>query len=535
MITDEATIRTDSDFYNGLVNNYLGMPDGLLGKERFLVNKILSKANVTSETKLSAMLLINHPGYKKVISDINDCINAAYFVYVNHNGKRLFLYYDLEKNETQSLFEVSYLKGHADEKVRILAIYNKGIQYKLNLDVAFFGQKIEEVPDGLCYCDLELKELVLSDHTLNIGDEAFCGCKGLRGELNLPVGLERIGYGAFWECGGLSGELLLPEGLLYIENSAFNRCSGFRGELRLPDSLLHVGDFAFFLCSGFSDIYLPHGLKVKEHTFMGCNGVDGRGGMVIPVENIDNRLRQENGKNIDELIFDEGVTYIEDKEYYNCRGLKGELCFPDSVSRIGNYAFTDCNKLTGRLRLPENVILIGEYAFAGCSGLTGNLLLPDSLEELGSGAFWGCYGFTGELRLPGRITSINERTFEGCSGFSGTLCIPENVESIGRWAFWGCSRISKLLLSENIINIEDFAFHGCNELCGKLVIPARVKKIGAFAFDGCNKIEKIVFKNPEIEISNPFIQYSSLVICGYRYSTAEVYAREHDLVFEEII
>jgi hypothetical protein len=61
-----------------------------------------------------------------------------------------------------------------------------------------------------------------------------------------------------------------------------------------------------------------------------------------------------------------------------------------------------------------------------------------------------------------------------------------------------------------------------------------VTSIGESASYGCNKIERVIFHNRNTAI-NPFlIPYSDIVIVGYRHSTAESYAREYGLVFEEL-
>jgi hypothetical protein len=133
------------------------------------------------------------------------------------------------------------------------------------------------------------------------------------------------------------------------------------------------------------------------------------------------------------------------------------------------------------------------------------------LASIGFGAFRDCSGFRGTLRLPDNIRIIGQSSFRGCSGFSGELHIPESVKRIGFGAFRDCCGFS-----------------------GELHIPESVTSIGESASYGCNKIERVIFHNRNTAI-NPFlIPYSDIVIVGYRHSTAESYAREYGLVFEEL-
>ena len=48
------------------------------------------------------------------------------------------------------------------------------------------------------------------------------------------------------------------------------------------------------------------------------------------------------------LVFEPGITIIEDEKYFNCANLVGELIIPDTVERIGKYAFSGCRGFTGK-------------------------------------------------------------------------------------------------------------------------------------------------------------------------------------------
>ena len=207
---------------------------------------------------------------------------------------------------------------------------------------------------------------------------------------------------------------------------------------------------------------------------------------------------------------------------------------PEEILAIRDYEFYGCRGLI-ELRFPNNLISIGNYAFSGCHGLSGELRLPKTLTKLGSFAFHGCSGLKGELRLPEMLTNIEFCSFKDCSGFNGNLHLPDNLICIGFGAFKDCSGLNgELHLPDSLTSIGDSAFSGCCNLSGELHLPKNLTSIGGEAFYRCNRIERVVFHNPSTKIRGTLMAYSSAVIVGYKHSTAETYALEHGLIFEEL-
>ena len=314
VISDQSILIQEGEFFEGLLENYLGLPDKFFGKERFLINKILRIANYAApEIKIAVMLVINHGGYRSLFKDNYPHVKVAYFIYVNHEGKRYFEYRDLVENETHSLSEVVCHQYEA-ELAALLGVYNTGIPYELNLNVSFHGIWIHEISDGFRMKDPFLSECLLNESIINIGKDAFSGCKELQGELHLPDSLISIGSSAFSGCSGLSGELKLPEGLTIIGDWAFYGCSGLSGELKLPEGLTSIGDSAFYGCSGLS------------------------GGLKLPA----------------------GLTSIGGSAFYGCSGLSGDLKLPENLIYLGNSSFDGCSLLEKIIFTNPNVEINGE-------------------------------------------------------------------------------------------------------------------------------------------------------------------------------
>ena len=153
-----------------------------------------------------------------------------------------------------------------------------------------------------------------------------------------------------------------------------------------------------------------------------------------------------------------GTGEMYDYNYYNenIGGYGGpwgkeitQLILEDGITYIGKYAFFRHKSLIGTLMFPASLTSIGENAFEECSGLTGELILPEGLTNIGKDAFYRCSGFIGSLDLSG-LTNIAEWTFGNCSGLD-TLILSENLLSIGSDAFYNC--MFSVVLNENKIPI----------------------------------------------------------------------------------
>ena len=96
-----------------------------------------------------------------------------------------------------------------------------------------------------CWENLFLtRKITLPDGLLEIGDNAFAGCKNLM-EVNIPRTVRRIGSGAFEQT--KIQDVRIPEGVKVIEHDTFDGCFVLNSCL-LPDSLERIEDHAFCGC-----------------------------------------------------------------------------------------------------------------------------------------------------------------------------------------------------------------------------------------------------------------------------------------------
>ena len=116
------------------------------------------------------------------------------------------------------------------------------------------------------------------------------------------------------------------------------------------------------------------------------------------------------------------------------------------------------------------------------------------------------------LVLPSSLTKIEDEAFSG-SVLLKTLFIPKSVKTIGNRAFAD---------SSDLVEAE---------------IPTTVESISETAFAGCKEI-RIYFLNPDIVFTEDpdkvSMDYTLATIYGYQGSTAEAFAKAHNIKFRKM-
>ena len=206
----------------------------------------------------------------------------------------------------------------------------------------------------------KLKDIVIPNSVVSIGDQAFVGCKSLT-SVTIPNSVSSIGNYAFDSCRNLC-RVIIPDSVRNIGRSAFIRCMSLTS-LTIPNSVTRIGDSAFQECKGLTTINIPNSVtSIERETFSSCSSLTT---ITIP----------------------DSVTSIGVSAFSYCSSLT-TITIPNSVVSIGNFAFDSCSSLT-TITIPNSVVSIGTYAFSYCTRLT-NITIPDSVTSIGSGAFSGC-------------------------------------------------------------------------------------------------------------------------------------------------
>lgn len=266
----------------------------------------------------------------------------------------------------------------------------------------------------------------------------------------LPDRLTKIGSFAFYNCKSLTGSIIIPEGVTMLGGSTFEQCNNLNGILSLPSTLKYLGD--------------PNGSYGRD--FWNCN-------FVCPI------------------TLPEGLEFIGERTFCDCRGFYGELIIPESVEFIGESAFENCESLIGSLTIPQKVNRISIKAFAGC-GFKGTLNLHDGISFIGESAFENTK-FRGELNLPKELEIVNKRAFANCD-FSGTLVLPQTLLQICEGAFAYNWRLMGVLdFPDAVLSIGNSAFEECRMLEG-VIFPEGLDNIRSNAFQNCFGLGRIVCK-----------------------------------------
>ena len=187
-----------------------------------------------------------------------------------------------------------------------------------------------------------ITKVTLPKTVVNIGEEAFRGCIGLKDKNGFIIFRDVL-----YDYYGTDCDIVIPDGIRRIDARAFaykinidsvkfsNTVTeigdyAFEGCLKLksivwPKRIESIGEGAFCMCS-FTSISIPYGVtKIKKQTFNNCLWVE-------------------------KIIIPDSVVKIEDKAFTSCRELE-YIFIPETVMEIGKSAFIWCDKLTIKTKL----------------------------------------------------------------------------------------------------------------------------------------------------------------------------------------
>jgi hypothetical protein len=334
-----------------------------------------------------------------------------------------------------------------------------------------------------------MKEFIIPNHIVEIGDEAFIRCEDLE-RIHIPNSVRRIGDYAFYGCSKLK-------------------------ELALPDSIEEIGENAFAFCESLKHVVIPFGLKViPSGAFEFCSMLKE---VVIPETVTTIGERAFSDTSIEELFIPKSVVAIGSPRstYYSSSVFEGDNLFSIKVSTENKIydSRNDCNAI---IETASNTLI------QGCN-LT---VIPNTVVQIAFCAFQGCKGIN-SLIIPRTVTTIGHEAFERCSGLQ-ELVITENVTQIDSLAFAGCSPSSiivspankvydsrndsnviietatnRLLLGNDKLTIPNTVFEIsgralCSHELKSLIVPDSVQLIDEDAFLDCNSLRQIVIKDPSL-------------------------------------
>ena len=342
-----------------------------------------------------------------------------------------------------------------------------------------------------------IKTVILSNGTTTIGDYSFAKCTALE-TITIPSSVTNIGNDAFNNCSSLT-EISIPKAVSTIGSYAFYNCSSLQ-DINIPESVTAIAAYTFYNCSSLQEAPLHDGITtIGEYAYYGCSGLTS---IAIP----------------------EDVISIGMYAFYGCSGFR-ELVIPNTVTEIGTHAFASCSGVLS-LRIRENSdpnfvgLTIYAYAFSDCSSLR-SAKIPDSTQQIKQGAFSGCVSLE-SITLPfvggSRKTALDTYQYPfgyifGTLSYTGGVAtrqyyhadstssvtssnyyIPSSLKSVTitggeilYGAFYNCSKLTSIVIPDDITSIGESAFKSCSSLTN-IDIPNSVTSVGKDVFYGCSTL-----------------------------------------------
>ena len=270
---------------------------------------------------------------------------------------------------------------HGDVVIPASVSYNGKSYTVTGIDQATFKE---------CY---ELKNVVIGNSVMTIGDEAFAYCGELK-SVNIPKYVNYIGNQAFTECYSLTS-IDIPNSVTYLGNSVFFQCFSL-ANLTIGNSVTTIGSLAFAGCTSLTSLDIPNSVSsIYWLAFSGCSNLSS-----ITIGKSLSYFPRDAFSGCDNLT---SITVASDNRTYdsrnNCNAIietaSNTLAFgckntiiPNTVSSIDRGAFSGCKGLMN-ISIPNSVTFIGIEAFSNCTGLT-NINIPNSVNKIDSYAFEGC-------------------------------------------------------------------------------------------------------------------------------------------------
>ena len=238
------------------------------------------------------------------------------------------------------------------------------------------------------------------------------------------------------------------------------------------------------------------------------------------------------------------------------------------VTGIGTLFYTYNTTQVKEIVLPNTITTIEERAFFNSMYLK-KINIPESVNDI-QGSIFDCCKEDLDIVLEENSNYIIEddilynkqktKMIETLPKFkTENLVIPDTITELPLSVFRTKQCIKQVTLPKNLVKIDQFAFDTCQQLT-KIVIPKSVKEIGYGAFELCTRLETIEFEDGcEAKINgNAFNQIygtksiripetitniadtafekvgKNTVMYGKEGSTAEKYAKEHNIPFNPI-
>ena len=280
-----------------------------------------------------------------------------------------------------------------------------------------------------------------------------------------------------------------------------------------------MGNVEYWTCSDCNVCWRDEALMMQTNfrsivTFVDHNYVDGICSMcgqadpdaytIVSTEQYNGRLTFEVREKADGshtlVVSGTGVMptnkQVAGYEFLNYSATTTKVIIEEGVTTVGYGIFNGWTALAS-VELPFSLTTIDGESFRGCTGLKA-IEIPYGVTTLGYGAFWGA-GLESVV-IPESVTSIKNYVFYRCKslvsaeiyGTTDYKVGSRIYKAPGARMFSECSKLSNIVLGENINLLNTYCFHGT--AITEFTVPARVKFVYDAAFHSCTKMTKFVME-----------------------------------------
>ena len=171
------------------------------------------------------------------------------------------------------------------------------------------------------------------------------------------------------------------------------------------------------------------------------------------------------------------------------------LVAPNGTSQDIDMRFTVNTDQEG-----NRTVRVGQYYYASINSASeGKVIIPSSVvspdnefeytvTKLANKSFLNCSKIT-EVVIPENVTIVGDNAFEGCSALR-RVEFPSSVTTLGRNLFWNCKSLTYTNFPSGVTNIPESAFMGCSALTS-IVIPNTITSIDQWAFRDCTHLTNL--------------------------------------------
>lgn len=265
-------------------------------------------------------------------------------------------------------------------------------------------------------------------------------------------------------------------------------------------NLALTGKYNALVDLGFKNLFIPEGTtKINSQTFSNYK-VDSItiANSVVEIENgaFSNCTAKILWKNDPQIKILTGFS--------NYAGT--ELTIPNSVTEIGEHAFEYCTNIF-ELKIPESVEKINQYAFNNISAkiIWENAPINSTIKSYAFHDYRGT-----QISIPDGVVSIEPSAFSFCD-FLTSISFGKDVNSLKYDVFYGCPDLERIEVDEknsSLLSLDGILYdkpttnfiHVPSKISGEITIPNGIKKLSSNFLPINNSISKIKLSDSIIDI-----------------------------------